>query len=102
MLICYTNCMLIIVHIILALISLPAMLLAIVNEKFDFIASRQLLPGIASYSFAGIITTGFALVLLQHGSMMDLCVSGLTYLAALSVAYGALRYYRSIRSQNEI
>ncbi|HUD07333.1 MAG TPA: hypothetical protein VMR34_05610 [Candidatus Saccharimonadales bacterium] len=82
---------LLIVHVIFACLSIPLMLLAVVNELAGFVKNKQLLPKLSAVAFAGLVTTGTALIVVDHARILSTCLSGLLYLSGLSVPYLVFR-----------
>jgi hypothetical protein len=79
--------MLLIVHIIFALGSLALMAGATAgrwrNRSADYGRAVQ-----ASFlSFCGLMTTGFAMVIVSHANLLSVCTSGLAWLAGLAAMY---------------
>lgn len=83
--------MLLIIHLIFAATSFPAMLLAVVNEYFMLAKSKLLFPVISAVSFIGLVITGTLLVVLDHGQVLGACTEGLLYLGSLIIPYGIAR-----------
>jgi hypothetical protein len=89
--------MLLVTHIVFALASLPLMLAALVNEFFSFFSNKKILPALSGISFAGLVATGTALIIVDHARVLSTCLSGLFYLAALAVPYFAYKKLASVK-----
>jgi len=79
--------MLLVLHIIFALSSIPLMLAAIINEWTQRFNLGKLLPELSAISFVGLVTTGTILVISDHLKLVGPCLEGLVYLALLSILY---------------
>lgn len=79
--------MLLIVHIIFALGSLILMAAATAgrlrNRRADY---RGLVRG-SFAGFVGLMTSGFAMVIVNHANLVSVCTSGLAWLAGLVAMY---------------
>ncbi|HEV2412609.1 MAG TPA: hypothetical protein VGS28_02265 [Candidatus Saccharimonadales bacterium] len=80
--------LLLIVHIILALGGLILMGSAIAAKVAGSQLSKRLSRA-SLISAAGMLVTGFGLVVTTHSSLTSACLSGLSYLAILVVLYAA-------------
>ena len=79
--------MLLVLHIVFALSSIPLMLASVVNEWTQHFNIGKLLPGLSAISFIGLLSTGTFLVVSEHLKLIGPCLEGLLYLALLSGLY---------------
>lgn len=79
--------MLLVLHIVFALSSIPLMLASVINEWTQRFNLGKLLPELSAISFVGLLTTGTILVISDHLKLVGPCLEGLIYLALLSILY---------------
>lgn len=89
--------MLVAVHILGAVASLPLMAAALAVEMLGRDGAKTLLK-FSAVSFAGLIASGTGLVIIDHTKLLGVCTSGLLYLAGLSVLYVA---YKNLPSRKK-
>lgn len=83
--------MLLITHIFFALTSIPLMLAAVINELVGFVNNKNILPKLSALSFAGLVSTGTALIIINHLPVLGACLEGLLYLSLLAIPYVVFR-----------
>lgn len=78
--------MLVAIHVLCALTSLPLMLAAVTVEVLHKAGSKVPLK-LSALSFAGLVASGTGLITIDHVSMLGVCVDGLLYFGGLGTLY---------------
>ena len=79
--------MLLIIHIFFAFSSLALMLAALVGRLRKPSGDYGRLAQGSAVAFAGLVSTGTALVIISHSPILGACLQGLLYLGGLSAMY---------------
>ena len=79
--------MLLVTHIIFAFSSLALMLVALVGRLVKSASDYERLTRGSAVAFAGLVSTGTALVIISHSPILGACLQGLLYLGGLSAMY---------------
>jgi|GEM_PF-5645733 len=81
--------MLLVAHIFFAICGIGSMLWAVVYRLRN--CNGNHLVQLSATSFAGLVASGMALVIIDHGQIMGACLEGLLYFGVLAALYGVYR-----------